>query len=128
MYNPLFATAYCILIVTLACTFSVTFPLIGPPAVLLVFLTLVRTTLTSRFAPNVIRGFTFSPPLPHWLHVWPDPLADRWPATDLASETLRIAPYIATYPSRPDSFQPTIMARGWGARWYRCTMDALMIL
>jgi hypothetical protein len=116
-YNPLFAMASCILAVTFSCTFSVIFPLIGPPVVLLVFLTLLGTTLTSRFTPNLTRDF--SPPLPHWLCVRPDPLADRWPATNMATETLRIAPCFATHPSRPDSFQSTIMARGWRARRYR---------
>src|SRR6267154_1650145 len=108
--------ACCILAVTFACTFSVIFPLIGPPIVLLVFLTLVGTTLTFRFASNLTGGF--SPPIPHWLRVRPDPLTDRWSATDLASETLCIAPCIATHPSRPDSFHSTIMARGWRARRY----------
>ena len=40
-----------------------------------------------------------------------DPLADRWPATDLASDMLRIAPCVAAHPSPPDYFQSTIMAR-----------------
>jgi hypothetical protein len=76
------------------------------------------------FASNLIRGF--SPPIPHWLRVRPDPLADRRPATDMASETLRIAPCITTHTSRPDSFQSTIMARRWrtcryrGPRHYLC--------
>jgi hypothetical protein len=102
--------ACCILAVTFACTFSVIFPLIGPPIALLVFLTLIGTTLTSSFAPNLTR--CFSPPLPHWLRVRPDALADRWSATDLASETLRIAPCIATHPSRPDFFSRRLWPEG----------------
>ena len=57
-YNPLFAMACCILAVTFACTFSVIFPLIGPPVVLLVFLTLVGTMIILfRFAPNSNQRF-----------------------------------------------------------------------
>jgi hypothetical protein len=68
------------------------------------------------FAPNLTRGF--SSPLPNWLRVWPDPLADRWPAIDLASEMHRITPCIATH-------QSTIMARGWRARRYRSPQHLL---
>jgi glucan phosphoethanolaminetransferase (alkaline phosphatase superfamily) len=52
-YNPLFAMACCILAVAFASTFSLIFPLIGPPVVLLLFLTLIGTTHASRSAPNL---------------------------------------------------------------------------
>jgi calcium permeable stress-gated cation channel len=42
-YNPLFAMACCILAVAFASMFAIIFPLMGPPVVLLVFLTLVGT-------------------------------------------------------------------------------------
>lgn len=48
-YNPLFAMACCILAVAFASMFAVIFPLIGPPVVLLVFLTLVGTMHTPPF-------------------------------------------------------------------------------
>ncbi|KAN0102356.1 hypothetical protein V8E52_012028 [Russula decolorans] len=55
-YNPLFAMACCILAVTFACTFSVIFPLIGPPIALLVFLTLIA----HRFLIGYVYGRTRS--------------------------------------------------------------------
>lgn len=55
-YNPLFAMACCVLAVTFACTFSVIFPLIGPPVVVLVFLTLVA----HRFLIGYVYGRTRS--------------------------------------------------------------------
>ncbi|KAH8992407.1 hypothetical protein EDB92DRAFT_1857796 [Lactarius akahatsu] len=55
-YNPLFAMACCILAVTFASTFAVIFPLLGPPVVLLVFLTLVA----HRFLVGYVYGRTRS--------------------------------------------------------------------
>lgn len=55
-YNPLFAMACCVLAVTFASTFAVIFPLLGPPVVLLVFLTLVA----HRFLVGYVHGRTRS--------------------------------------------------------------------
>jgi hypothetical protein len=55
-YNPLFAMACCVLGVTFASTFAVIFPLLGPPVVLLVFLTLVA----HRFLVGYVYGRTRS--------------------------------------------------------------------
>ncbi|KAI0308375.1 hypothetical protein B0F90DRAFT_1807574 [Multifurca ochricompacta] len=55
-YNPLFPMACCTLAVTFASTFSVIFPLLGPPVVLLVFLTLVA----HRFLIGYVYGRTRS--------------------------------------------------------------------
>jgi calcium permeable stress-gated cation channel len=100
-YNPLFAMAFCILAVTFASVFTVIFPLIGPPVVLLVFLTLVGMAHTSRFRPESDQRF--SPPLSRRLRVRPHPLANWRLAADLAAEALCLAPRIATRPSRLDS-------------------------
>ncbi|KAI0003860.1 hypothetical protein BJV74DRAFT_812109 [Russula compacta] len=55
-YNPLFAMACCILGISFASTFAIIFPLIGPPVVLLVFLTLVA----HRFLTGYVYGRTRS--------------------------------------------------------------------
>ena len=51
-YNPLFAMACCVLAVTFASTFALIFPLLGPPVVLLVFLTLVGMGSHFEFSPG----------------------------------------------------------------------------
>ncbi|KAI0299794.1 hypothetical protein BC826DRAFT_1090413 [Russula brevipes] len=55
-YNPLFAMACCILAFTFASTFAMIFPLIGPPVVVLILLTLVA----HRFLIGYVYGRTRS--------------------------------------------------------------------
>jgi hypothetical protein len=92
--------------------FSVIVPLIGPPVFLLVFLTLVGKMLISlRILPEIsahrlLIGYVYGR-----THSQTGGL--------LASEMLRITPCVATHPSWPDSFQLTIMAKGWCVHQYR---------
>lgn len=77
--------------------FSVISASTGRPVVLLMFITLVGTTLTSRFVPNLTSEVSAHHFLIGYVHAQTRE-ADRSLLTDLASEMFRIAPHLALQP------------------------------